>query len=229
MCGRLVLTSSVKDKIADIFDGIDLKAFPPDRYNITPGAPLAVVANTESNRIQLFNWGFNSKSKSAARLLINARAETVHVLPSFKDAFINNRCIIPAQGFYEWKREGSASRPQPYYFHMREKNVMLLAGLWQPPVPECPPESPSGCLVITTESNSLMHAVHDRMPVIFSPDSARLWLSSDAHPETLKAMLQPYPSGAMDMHAVSFRVNQRQQDDQDLIKPVRVLEQTSLF
>lgn len=228
MCGRLVLTSSIKKRIADIFDGVNTDITLGDRYNVTPMQPLAIIANDQPTHLRLSIWGLPASSPSS-RPHINARGETVDTLASFRDAFGSRRCIIVADGFYEWKREGSSSSPQPYYFSRRDQAVLLMAGLWHSRTPDSQQNADTNCLIITTEANSLMHPVHHRMPVLFSPESAHVWLHSDTSRDTLKSMLQPFPSDQLQMHPVSQRVNRRGEDHPDLIKPVQILEQTNLF
>jgi putative SOS response-associated peptidase YedK len=154
-------------------------------------------------------------------LLINARGETADRLPTFRNAFSSNRCLILADGFYEWKRS-PGPKPQPYFFHRANNKLLLLAGL------ELAGE-PGGCVVITTEANSLMHAIHDRMPVIFDSGAARVWLSPDSSRDTLRAILQPLPSSDMACHPVSDRVNRSTSDGESLIEPVVIREQQTLF
>lgn len=229
MCGRLVLTSSIKDRIRALFNEV---VFPPEeiggRYNVAPGQRVPVLTTSAPRALALMPWGFAAARRAgdhgAARLLINARGETVHTLPSFREAFVQRRCILLADGFYEWKRTGQA-RPQPYFFARRDRGALAIAGLWS----ESGPDQPPGCVVITTEANQLMHPIHDRMPVVLHPDGAALWLDADVSTDTLRNLLQPCPSDEMTCHPVSDRVNKTAHEGPNLIEPVSIIEQTELF
>lgn len=228
MCGRLVLTSNYREKIKAIFDAIDSDEWLPPRYNITPGQRIPVLNQAAPSTLRWINWGHQTAPRAGhdtpSRLLINARGETVDRLPTFRDAFVHRRCIVLADGFYEWKRAG-VKRPQPFFFARRDLALLPLAGL----ILEGSSNTGPGAVVITTEANALMHEVHDRMPVIFTPETARAWLEPDASPGTLMALLQPFPSGDMSSHPVSDRVNRATSEGPSLIEPVRIVEQTDLF
>jgi len=227
MCGRLVLTSSYKEKIKAIFDGIEANEWQPPRYNVTPGTTVPALSQHESNLLQWVPWGFEQKQNSSeisSTLLINARAETIHKRPTFKDAFTMNRCIILADGFYEWHRSGKGA-PQPHFFEMKDHAILPLAGLLLSDRDERVQHS----VIVTTEANSIMHPVHHRMPVIFTPASARTWLQPDASADTLQAILQPFPSNQMVSHPVSRAVNKSSAEGANLIERVPIIEQTDLF
>ena len=227
MCGRLVLTSSFKDRIRALMADAVIDPGAVENYNITPGQLIPVTMHPDWKHLQWTRWGYEPPARargSQKAPLINARGETAHTLASFRDSFIHRRCVIWADGFYEWKRTPGAPRPQPYFFAMKSRDVFPLAGLWSPGVDQSP-----GCLVITTEANQLMHPVHHRMPAILHPDGASLWLEPDAHPETLQTLLQPFPSGDMFCHPVGFRVNRADSQGPELIESVTILEQTELF
>ncbi|HZU21983.1 MAG TPA: SOS response-associated peptidase, partial [Terriglobales bacterium] len=161
--------------------------------------------------------------------LINARAETAAALPAFRDAFRSRRCLIAADGFYEWqKRDG---RRQPFAFTMADDEVFGFAGLWDRW------RTPGGaflqsCAILTTTPNQLVADVHDRMPVILQPDSYDLWLDPGfSNVAALREMLQPFPAGAMRKHAVSERVNSVKNDDAGVCEPPAAAQaaQTGLF
>lgn len=227
MCGRLVLTSSYKEKIKDIFDRVEANEWQPPRYNITPGQKVPMLDQKQSALLQWSPWG-HEKSSAAdggkSRLLINARAESIERLPTFKESFKANRCIVFADGFYEWHRAGK-QRPQPHFFEMKDHAILPLAGLLFPN----PDEGVDHCVIVTTEANSLMHSVHHRMPVIFSRASMITWLRPESSPDTLKALLQPYPSNKMASHPVSTAVNKASAEGAKLIERVQIVEQTNLF
>jgi len=229
MCGRLVLTSNYKEKIKAIFDGLDADdEWLPPRYNITPGQKLPLVSQTAPRRLQWMIWGFTpsprSDDENKRALLINARSETIDRLPTFKTSFQQNRCVILVDGFYEWKRAANL-KPQPYFFSMKNHGAFAVAGLQ---LSDAKNKS-AGFVVITTEANSLMHPVHDRMPVIFTPASTQMWLESNTQPDALTAILQPFPSNEMITNPVSDRVNRASREGPELIEPVQIIEQTELF
>ncbi|HMO50492.1 MAG TPA: SOS response-associated peptidase [Kiritimatiellia bacterium] len=220
MCGRLTLTANYKEKIRALFDDVTSEAWLPPRYNITPGQRLPVLTTPGKRHMDWQLWGWNASMPGRAPL-INARGETVHRLPTFRDAFRERRCLIFADGFYEWHRVAK-QRPQPYYFKRADGAAFPLAGMWRA-------DAVPSCVIITTEANGLMHPVHHRMPVIFTPESAMRWLDPDTHPDTLVNMLQPFPSEAMTCHPVSDRVNRAGEEGETLVEPVRILEQPGLF
>lgn len=227
MCGRLVLTSTFKERIRALMADAVFDDGPDENYNVTPGKLIPVMLEAEMRRIEWKIWGYPSlagKQNGNTPPLINARGETVHSLPSFRDSFARRRCVIWTDGFYEWKRTPGTPRPQPYFFAMKNRTPFPIAGLWAPGS-----DQSAGTLIITTEANQLMHPIHHRMPVILHPDGAWLWLQPDANPETLKTLLQPYPSGEMTNHPVGFRVNRADSQGPELIAPVTILEQTELF
>jgi len=227
MCGRLVLTSNYKEKIKAIFDGLDTdNEWLPPRYNITPGQRIPLLSQKTPRQLLWTKWGFTPPPRHGdsdkRTWLINARSETIDRLPTFKTSFRESRCIIIVDGFYEWKR-APHSRPQPYYFSLKNHGAFPVAGLL------LGEHDSMGCVVITTEANSLMHPVHNRMPVIFTPATAWTWLDTNTHEDTLTALLQPYPTKEMTTHPVSDRVNRTSSDGPELINPVQIIEQTELF
>ncbi len=230
MCGRLVLTSSFKEKIKAIFAGLTDEKWIVPNYNLSPGQSLPVLKSLNPSNLEWLEWGYENKLNDDggkdSRKMINARAETVDRLPSFRDSFHRRRCIVLADGFYEWRRDAVTGKSQPYFFGMTDNDPLILAGLY---TDHDTPSNRPGCLVITTEANSLMHPIHDRMPVIFTPESADLWLDSHTADDTLRTMLQPFPSNRMIFHPVSDRVNKVIFNGPDLIAPVKIFEQTSLF
>lgn len=223
MCGRLVLTDNYKERIQAIMEGLNISHELPPSYNITPSKCILSVLDEAPQELQWIPWGVPAHHAGRPPL-INARGETVSRLPTFRHLFQRHRCIVFADGFYEWHRDKTRGqgRPQPYYVHLADGAMMILAGLWKP-------GAAASSLVITTEANRLMHPIHDRMPVILSPASAHLWLSHDTQPETLSALLQPCPSERMACHPVSSRVNRASSEGKELIQPVRIHEQPGLF
>ena len=219
MCGRFVLTVS-DDKIAQLFE-VDAVPKLPARYNIAPTQPvLGIREDADGHReAALLQWGLIphwSKDVAISARMINARGETVADKPSFRTPFKRRRCILPANGFYEWqKREGGK---QPYYIHMADDEPFGMAGLWDvwSKGEETYIES---CTIITTSANEVVRPLHDRMPVILDPEDWDLWLDvtiQDAN--RLLTLIEPYTSEAMTARAVSRHVNNPRNDDPECIK-----------
>jgi putative SOS response-associated peptidase YedK len=235
MCGRMTQQTDPSE-IARIFDA-DLRAdeasepFAP-RYNVAPTDPIhAVVQRDEGRVVERHRWGLiPSWARSAAEGSgrINARAETVADTPAFRVAFRQRRCIIPSDGFYEWRREGS--RRVPFYLHPRDGGVLAMAGLWS--IWKDPASGlwvPSAA-VITTTANSIVGRLHDRMPVVLAPGTWAEWLKPDESDQGfLRSLLVPAPEETLAMTAVSTRVNSVRNDGPDLIEPIDEPAQPTLF
>ena len=182
MCGRFIQSCS-SEEAAELFDLEEIPEDLPPRYNIAPTQLAAVVRNEDVRRLRMLRWGLipnGAPDPSIGNRLINARAETAGVRPSFRDAFRARRCLIPVDGFFEWERLGR--RRQPWLFRMREGGPFALAGLferWRPP-PGFPDAAGSEHLetftILTTEANRVVGRIHDRMPVIVSPAAFGDWL-----------------------------------------------------
>jgi len=221
MCGRFVLISPFT-LIAEEFRIRDGNGDLNPRYNIAPGQEiLAVLCEEGANRLYRLRWGLIpswADDPSIGSRMINARAETVAQKPSFRSAFDKKRCLIVADGFYEWRREGK--RKSPVYVSMKSQKPFGFAGLyeiWHSPEGH---EIRSGT-IITTEANDLLRPVHDRMPVILPKEDEDRWLDPAAHDKNrLLALLRPYPAGKMRAHDVSPRVNTPANDSSDNIKPL---------
>ncbi len=209
MCGRFTRKESFQD-LAKIL-GFQMWHSLEARYNIAPSQFLACIrSNPQSNDrecIQL-KWGlvpFWAKEPSIGHKLINARAETVAEKPAFRKAFIRQRCLVLADGFYEWKVEGKFKRP--HYFHFADNRPFAFAGLWEH-WEKVPDRAVDSCAVITTAPNDLMEPIHNRMPVILHPEDYALWLDNSMHDsQYLLSLLQPYPSQEMQAYPVSPMVN----------------------
>jgi putative SOS response-associated peptidase YedK len=206
------------------------------RYNIAPTQFVPVIRQNPKEprwELSLMRWGLIpswSKDMSAAAKMINARSETAATKPAFGDPLIHRRCLIPADGFYEWQRTGKTK--QPYCFEVDDGALFAFAGLWDRW------KDPSGqwiksCSILTTTPNAVAASAHDRMPVILDPDCYELWL--DPGMENLRVvsdMLKPYDARTMRSYPVSSRVNSVVNDDAECSTPVTlnaVQTQTSLF
>ncbi len=198
MCGRFVLISDLS-AVAQSFGVADVSFhFLPDR-NIHPGRPIpAEIGTAHGNRLASFLWGlvpFWAKDPSIGAKLINARAETIAQKPSFKDAFLKRRCLIPADGFYEWKKAGMSKIP--FWFGLKSGEPFVFAGLYErwTAAGQKPLDT---CTIITTRANEVVAPVHDRMPVIVPKAARELWLNPQLQePAFLAGVLKPYPAEEM--------------------------------
>jgi putative SOS response-associated peptidase YedK len=219
MCGRFTLT----------IDPYHLQeAFPwaviPDdivpRYNIAPSQPVAVIPNTGDNTLAMYKWGLIpswAKDPAIGDRMINARAETLAEKPSFRNAYRRRRCLILADGFYEWKQNPDLKTKQPMYIRLQDHGPFAFAGLWE--VWKTPDGADvHSCTIITTQPNSLMESIHNRMPVILPPETYSEWLTpEDRQPTQLEKLLVPYDPSEMVAFPVSKMVNSPDNDSPSLI------------
>jgi len=218
MCGRFRVARS-KELLEEAFGAVDgpVPVEWSPRYNVAPGQSIVAVRQDAARPVRelvRLRWGLIpawAKEASIGYKMINARAETAAEKPSFRDAMRKRRCLIPADGFYEWKKAGG--KKLPYCLTMADDAIFAFAGLWErwrDPAGE-PVES---CTILTTEPNELAREIHDRMPVILSPEDYELWLDPGfARLDALEEMLKPYPARQMRRYRVSERVNQVKNDD----------------
>jgi putative SOS response-associated peptidase YedK len=217
MCGRFTLSQPV-EAIASIFQLKEVPNLEP-RYNIAPTqlVPTVWQTSTQSDagdkdkvlrQFQLLRWGLVpswAKDPAMGAKLINARAETVAEKPSFRSAFRHRRCLVIADGFYEWRRQ--EGKKQPFYFRLQNGQPFAFAGLWER-WQDPKSEAIASCTILTTAANELLQPIHDRMPVILDSKDYDLWLDPAVQkPEQLQQLLQPYPSEAMLSYPVSTKVN----------------------
>jgi putative SOS response-associated peptidase YedK len=229
MCGRYELHSQPA-AIALAF-GL---AHPPDvhaRYNIAPMTDVPIVRiNAERQReLVRMRWGLVprwARDPSIGAKMINARGETIAEKPSFKMAFRRHRCLLPADGFYEWQTIAGAEHPrkQPLHIGMKDGSLFAMAGLYERW------RSDSGdlvdsCTIVTTEANELLRPVHDRMPMIVAPEHYERWL--DAAHADVADLIAAFPSAAMAYYPISSRVNNVRHDDASLIEPIAPLTAAS--
>ena len=218
MCGRFALKAP-KAELVDLF-GLSACDDYPVRYNIAPGTDIAVIRRSpEGLRVlHRLRWGLVphwAKDPTIGARLVNARSESVAEKPAFRDAFRRRRCLVPADGFYEWKADGKTK--QPYYFSAVSGAPLALAGLWESW------KAPDGAIVrtvclLTTEANELMVPVHDRMPVIVGREHWAAWLGDPA--ENVMALMKPCAGSDLQAWAVDRRVSRAAEDDATLIAPI---------
>ncbi|MGK2905997.1 MAG: SOS response-associated peptidase [Desulfuromonadales bacterium] len=221
MCGRFVLEHS-PEQLMKVYRLSSVPELYP-RYNITPSQQIAVVRqqNGGDRELTSLRWGLIpswSKDSAIGYKMINARSETVHEKPSFKQAFLARRCIIPASGFYEWEKVGEDKIP--HYIRLRDGDLMSLAGLWERW------KSPEGkeletCTILTTAANSLVKKLHDRMPVILHRAEYDIWLDREIDDvNRLTELFHPYPSDQLEEYVVTKDVNSPSNDSPGCIIPI---------
>ncbi|WP_078393864.1 SOS response-associated peptidase [Shouchella patagoniensis] len=217
MCGRFTLYSSPQE-LQDEF-GLPIPDYEPS-YNIAPTQQvLAFVANNEETKAGFLHWGlipFWAKEKKIGSKMINARAETIDEKPAFKNLLKRKRCLIPANSFYEWKREDDSKHP--FIIHLTNSKLLTFAGLWDRWIDPATNNTISSCTIITTSPNDFMSSLHDRMPVILDEGNRQAWLDpSIDDPAQIKSMLLPYNRTHMTAHEVSKAVNNPRNNGAHLI------------
>jgi putative SOS response-associated peptidase YedK len=233
MCGRYRL-SRRKQVVEEYFDCASDEPDWAPRYNIAPTQPIPVIRQHPKEpvrQLSLMRWGLIpswAKDSSGAASMINARSETASTKPAFRDALKSRRCLIPADGFYEWMRDGKAK--QPYCFEVNDGELFAFAGLWDGW------KSPDGtwiktCSILTTTPNAVTATVHDRMPVILDPDGYEIWLDPGMqNVAAASELLKPIDARVMRCYPVSTRINSVANDDAECSKPVDLIEvQDRLF
>lgn len=222
MCGRFRLGKG-REALKKFFGAYNDVEWEP-RYNLAPTQDIPVVrqdAREPKRALSLMRWGLIpnwSKDASAAARMINARSESVADLPAFRDALRSRRCLVPADGFYEWRKAGKTR--EPYCFALPDNDIFVFAGLWDRW------RSPEGrvietCSILTTSANDLVRDVHDRMPVILPPDAYDLWLDPGFQKrDGILELLKPIPASSMKKFPVSSRVNDVNNDDAECAAPV---------
>ena len=216
MCGRYALTSPVDALIAEFgLAGADESLHP--NFNVAPTQEVAaVVAENGSRRLEMFRWGLVpswAKDPEIGARMINARAETAPEKPSFRSAFRRRRCLIPADGFYEWRREEGGK--QPFYIRMNDGRPFAFAGLWE----SWNDGEIRSCTILTTSANDLVGEVHERMPVILPAEERDAWLDPEAEGEELVSLLGPYGGNDLETFPVSRFVNSPRNNDERCVQP----------
>ncbi len=223
MCGRFVRKSALTE-ITDEFAVDEIQWAGEPSYNIAPGQDIAVVIHDGKNQLVTCRWGLIpgwAKDETIGYKMINARAETIAEKRSFAKPFRTQRCLIVADGFYEWqKHERDRDRKKnPIYVRLRSGKPFGFAGIYDRWKSKDDKRIMS-CTIITTEPNSLLRSIHNRMPVIIEPNFRDLWLDKDMlEIDRLTALLKPYEAGSMEAYEVSPQVNSPKNDRPDLIKP----------
>ena len=222
MCGRFARIIP----LAQIIEQFEIDTALSDlaaSYNIAPGTEVAAIVIDGGKKLVTFKWGLVpswAKEASIGNRMINARAETLKQKPSFRNALKKRRCLIIASGFYEWKKEGKEK--VPVYIRLKNDSLFTFAGLyefWKAPPPDG--RTIGTCTIITTEANSLLKSIHDRMPVIIKKEDHELWLDCAQDEQLVLPFLAPYPSEEMEAHEVSKTVNLPKHDGPECIKPVK--------
>ena len=207
MCGRFTVRTARRVKL----DGVRNSDLPFEaRYNIAPTQEVLVAADFGSGlELTKLVWGLIPARSAAGKRFINVRSETIETKASFSDSFKRRRCLILADGFFEWKR--SAKSKQPYYFQMTDESPFAFAGIWDNW------RTQRSCAIITTAANETIEPIHHRMPVILRPETYHLWLDPKSDPASLRKLLVPFRAATMSSHPVSSAVNFTQNDSPELI------------
>lgn len=218
MCGRFVRTTPVK-VLASLFDCPPPAWDLPPNYNTAPTQPVAVVrpGAEQARELVALRWGLlPSWAPDPRTALVNARADTVASKPSFRSAFQKRRCLMPADGYYEWRKEGRWK--QPYFFHRSDGRPFAFAALWETWAKTSEPIQ--SCALITTDANAMAAAVHDRMPVILAESDYAPWLDPASTPEDLAVLLRPAPANWLTSYPVSRAVNAVKNNGPECLAPL---------
>lgn len=220
MCGRFTLTVD-PEELMERFHLDAAEAITAPRYNVAPTQDVAVVLSESPNRLSVAKWGLIpswAKDPGIGARMINARAETLPEKPSFRTAFKKRRCLVLADGFFEWRKEQDGKTKTPMYMRLQDGEAFAFAGLyelWKSPEGQ----DVRSCTIVTCEPNALLQTIHNRMPVILPRDAEAEWLDASTPAIALMAMLTPYPAERMQAVAVSKRVNSPANDDASVIVP----------
>ena len=226
MCGRYVIKSPPA-AIRALFGYGEQPNFPP-RYNVAPTQPIPLVRIVEGKRtFALMRWGFIPAwvtDPKAFSLVINARGESVLEKPAFRNAMRRRRCLMPADGFYEWKAGAAGEPKRPYFVRAKSGGPLAFAGLWETW------SGPNGeeldtAAIVTTRANRTISSIHERMPMIVAPDAFDLWLNcTDVEAATAAALIAPAPENLLECYEVSPAVNRVANDSEVLIAPAGDLQ-----
>lgn len=216
MCGRFNLKTNTS-QVAKVFHAMDLDGDPPQPYyNVAPTQTVVGIRGTDPRQLDLFRWGllpFWAMDVSIGSRMFNARGEMVATKPTFRNAFKSRRCLIPADGFYEWT--GPKGQRQPHHIHRVDGHLMAFAGLW-----ESHDEFGQSCTIVTCEPNDFMAHLHNRMPVILEPENWDRWLDDGAESEALHALIAPAADGVLASYAVTPAVGSVKNNGPELAEPL---------
>jgi putative SOS response-associated peptidase YedK len=219
MCGRYTMTTPA-ERLAEEFGFKDSSAELPQSYNVAPTQGVAAVLEEGGGRhLEVLRWGLIppwADDPQIGSRMINARSETAPDKPSFRRAFRERRCLIPADGFYEWQRTNGAK--QPFYIHMEDGRPFAFAGLWESWGRGGEGEIRT-CTILTTAANAVVGEIHERMPVIVAPDAYDVWLDPSSERDELTGLLAPYPEDEMEAYPVSRFVNSPSNNDPRCVEP----------
>ena len=216
MCGRFTVATPVEELAREF--GFEPPAEPlPLRFNVAPTQPVPALTSDDPGHLSLLRWGLVpswADDLAIGNRLINARAETLAEKPAFRKAFAERRCLVLADGFFEWRKEGK--RRFPIWLRRADHRPFAFAGLWEVW------RTPEGgwlrtCTIVTVPANSLVAPIHDRMPAILPPEHRAAWLA--APPAEARALLVPFPAGEMEALPVSPRINSPAVDDPACVEP----------
>lgn len=231
MCGRFTITVTMDELRAYLKEDYDIdldqRLFDVPRYNVAPGQDvIAIIHDGAKHRVGLLKWGFLpsfAKDEKLAYSMINAKSETLSEKRSYQDAFQSKRCVILADGFYEWMKEKTEKKPM--YIHKQDRSIFPMAGLYSTWT------NPEGkkihtCTIVTTEANALMSSFHDRMPVIFDKEQENIWLNpKERDLSKLTPLLKPYDPNRMKAYPVSTLVNSASNDIKACILEQKTMSQ----
>src|SRR5512138_697388 len=222
MCGRFTLTVDPAE-LQEHFKSFSFPDKYAPRYNIAPSQAILAIPNDARNAADFFLWGLIpswAKDPTIGNRMINARGETLAEKPSYRGVYKYKRCLIPADGFYEWKAQVGTKAKTPYFIHMQNGEPFAFAGLWDEW--HGPDGSPiRTCTIVTTSPNTLMASIHDRMPVILRPKDYDDWLdAAPRNPDTLQHLIAAYPPEQMEAYPVSALVNSPSNDRVECLQPV---------
>jgi len=224
MCGRYVVAGNVHE-FSERFQARQVRFRFEPTWNAAPSQDLPVIVEAEdgAREVRVMRWGLRPRwtkpGERSSVAPINARAETLFEKPMFRPLVRRRRCLVPASGFYEWKREGS--RKHPVYFAVRDEPLFAFAGLWDEVGGEAGEESAASYTIITTQPNDLVAPLHNRMPAILRPEHEDVWLGSeDLDPEEVRHLLAPVPAGTMEARPVGLGVNRPGNNGPELIAAV---------
>ena len=231
MCGRFTLASDA-ETLQQVFFDFEVPMNLSPRYNISPTQDIAAVPNTREKQAEFFHWGLIpswAKDPKIGNRMINARSETLAEKPSFRNAYKRRRCLVLADGYYEWQQIPGERAKQPVYIRLKSQKPFAVAGLWEVWQAKDMDEPLKSCTIITCPPNAFLAEIHHRMPVILPADAYAQWLSPDEQPaDVLQPLLTPYPGEEMEAYPVSRFVNRPTNDSPECIAPLEVND-LSLF